>query len=68
MFAVDNTVILPGYLRTDEALFYSLTEHMRLQVNAENLTGCNYFINGDGNNNISLGSPRTVRAGLVVRF
>jgi catecholate siderophore receptor len=66
--AIDNTVILPHYTRADGALFYSLTERMRLQVNVENLLGRTYYINADGNNNISPGSPRALRAGLTARF
>ena len=56
--AIDDAVVLPGYARVDAALYYSLTERTRVQVNAENLFGCKYFLNADGNNNISPGSPR----------
>src|SRR5262249_13433796 len=35
--AVDDTVTLPGYTRADAAVFYSLSEKMRLQANVENL-------------------------------
>jgi catecholate siderophore receptor len=66
--AVDDTVTLPGYTRLDAAVFYSLTEKMRLQVNVENLTDKTYFVNADGNNNISFGYPRAIRAGLIARF
>lgn len=66
--AIDNTVILPQYTRADGALFFSLTERMRLQVNVENLLGRTYYINANGNNNISPGSPRALRAGLTARF
>jgi catecholate siderophore receptor len=66
--AIDNTVTLPGYVRADAAAFYALGEHARLQVNCENLLGRRYFINADGNNNISFGAPRTLRAGLIFRF
>jgi catecholate siderophore receptor len=65
---VDNTVTLPGYLRADAAAYYSLTERIRLQVNVENLCNRRYYINADGNNNISPGSPRAARAGLIVWF
>ena len=69
MFAgVDNTVTLPGYARADAAAYYSLTERIRLQVNVENLWNRRYYINADGNNNISAGSPRAARAGLIARF
>ena len=66
--AVDNTVTLPGYMRADAAVYFSLTERMRLQANLENLFDKRYYINADGNNNISPGSPRAVRIGLTARF
>ena len=66
--AIDNTVSLPGYTRADAALFYSLTEKIRLQVNAQNLFDRSYFTNADSNTNISPGSPRSVRVGLLARF
>lgn len=66
--AVDNTVVLPGYTRADVALFYSLSEHWRMQANLENLFNNTYYINADGNNNISPGRPRGVRVGLLARF
>ncbi len=65
---IDNTVTLPGYARADAALYYSVAEKVRLQINVQNLFDCKYFINADGNNNISPGSPRAVRAGLIASF
>src|SRR6185369_3046671 len=66
--AVDDSVTLPGYTRIDAAVFYTLTERARLQVNVENLLDKTYFVNADSNNNISFGFPRAVRAGLIARF
>jgi catecholate siderophore receptor len=66
--AVDNKVTLPGYTRVDAALYYSVTEKIRVQANAENLFDRRYFINADGNNNISPGAPVAVRIGLTVRL
>jgi catecholate siderophore receptor len=66
--AIDNTVTLPGYVRLDAAVFLSLTEKMRLQINVENLLDRRYYINADNNNNISPGFPRAIRAGLIARF
>jgi catecholate siderophore receptor len=66
--AVDNTVTLPGYTRADAAVFFALTERVRLQMNFENLLDKAYYLNADSNANISPGSPRTVRAGLTARF
>ncbi len=66
--AVDNTVRLPGYSRVDAAVYYSLTEKLRLQCNVENLLDRRYYANADNNTNISPGSPRAVRVGLTARF
>jgi catecholate siderophore receptor len=66
--AIDNAVTLPGYTRADAALYYSVTEKVRLQANVENLFDKKYFINADGNNNISPGFSRTLRVGLIARF
>jgi catecholate siderophore receptor len=66
--AVDNTVTLPAYTRVDAAVYYALTERMRLQANVENLFDRKYYLNADNNTNISPGSPRAVRVGIVARF
>jgi catecholate siderophore receptor len=66
--AIDNAVVLPGYTRADAAVFFNVTEKWRLQANAENLFGTRYYINADGNNNISPGASRGVRLGLTARF
>jgi catecholate siderophore receptor len=66
--AIDDTVVLPGYVRLDAGVFYALTERARLQLNVQNLTDRKYFLDADNNNNISPGSPRSFVAGLVVRF
>jgi catecholate siderophore receptor len=66
--AIDNTVLLPSYTRVDAAIFYSLTEKIRLQANVENLTDRRYFANADNNTNISPGSPRALRIGMTARF
>ena len=69
MFAtVDNTVTLPGYTRADAAVYYSFNERWRLQGNVENLFDKKYYVNADSNTNISPGSPRAVRVGLIARF
>ncbi|HEX8846149.1 MAG TPA: TonB-dependent receptor [Pyrinomonadaceae bacterium] len=66
--AVDNTVTLPGYTRADAAVYYSFNERWRLQGNVENIFNRRYFINADGNTNISPGSTRALRVGLTARF
>jgi catecholate siderophore receptor len=66
--AIDNTVVLPGYTRADLAVFYSVSEHWRVQANMENLFNGKYYINADSNNNISPGRSRSARVGLIIRF
>lgn len=69
MFAsFDNTVVLPGYTRADAAVFFSFNERWRLQANLQNLFDTNYYLNADGNNNISPGAPRGARVALIARF
>jgi len=66
--AIDNTVILPSYTRVDAAVYFSLTESVRVQANVENLFDKKYYINANNNNNIQPGSSRAVRVGLTARF
>jgi catecholate siderophore receptor len=66
--AIDDTVVLPGYTRADAAVFFSLSERTRLQMNIENLFDRTYFVNADSNTNISPGSPRAIRVALTAGF
>ena len=66
--AIDDRVTLPGYLRADSALYYTISERLRLQANLENVFDKKYFANADGNDNISPGSPRNVRFALTWKF
>ena len=66
--AIDDKVVLPGYTRVDAALFFSISEKLGLQANLENLLDRKYFINADGNDNISPGPPRAVRLSLTWKF
>ncbi|HEY7612764.1 MAG TPA: TonB-dependent siderophore receptor [Gemmatimonadales bacterium] len=69
MFAsIDNTVTLPSFTRFDAGVFFTLSEHLRAQVNVENLFDEEYFITSHSNNNISPGSPRAVRASMTAGF
>jgi len=69
MFAtIDNTVMLPGYVKADAAAYFTINRQARLQLNVENLTDRTFYMNADSNTNISPGYPRTVRLALVTRF
>jgi len=65
--AIDDSVTLPGYVRADAAVYYSISEKVRLQANVENLFNAKYYLNADSNTNISPGSSRAVRIALVAR-
>jgi catecholate siderophore receptor len=64
----DNTVRLPGFTRVDAGVFYKFTDHIRAQVNVENVFDRKYIATADGNNNITPGAPRTVRFQLTASF
>jgi catecholate siderophore receptor len=69
MFAgIDNRVVLPSFTRLDTGLFYSLTEGVRLQANAENILNTTYYPTAHNNNNILPGSPFALRLGLIIGF
>jgi catecholate siderophore receptor len=63
--AIDDTVVLPGYMRADAAVYFNFNEKWRLQSNLTNLFNRRYYANADGNNNISPGAPRGVRVSLL---
>jgi catecholate siderophore receptor len=66
--AIDDTVTLPGYTKIDTAVYLPFGERWKLQANIENLLNKKYYLNADGNNNISPGSPRALRINLMMRF
>jgi catecholate siderophore receptor len=63
--AVDNTVTLPAFTRTDAALFLGLPGALRAQLNVENVLDVRYFATAQGNNNILPGAGRSVRFSLT---
>lgn len=66
--AIDNTVVLPGYTRVDAAAYFRLSEKWKLQAHLDNAFNQKYYLNADGNNNISPGSPRGIRISLIAGF
>jgi len=65
--AIDNTVTLPGFTRTDGAVFLRLAPGVTAQLNVENLLDETYYGTSHGNNNIMPGAPRTFRLTLSAR-
>jgi catecholate siderophore receptor len=66
--AVSNTVKLPAFTRVDGGLYVSLTKAVGTQMNLENIFNEKYYPLANGNNNITPGSPRSVRVSLTTRF
>jgi catecholate siderophore receptor len=66
--AIDNKVTLPGYTKVDAAAYFRLAEKWKLQAHFDNLLNVNYYLNADGNNNISPGAPRSVKVSLIAAF
>lgn len=66
--APGSNVTLDGYTRVDGAVFLTLNESTKMQVNVENLLDEEYYANAHNNNNITPGSPRAVRVGLTANF
>ena len=66
--AADNAVQVPGFTRVDGAIFWRLNKFVRAQLNVENIFGAKYYPSADGNNNITIGSPRAARLVLTANF
>jgi catecholate siderophore receptor len=65
---IDNTVTLPAFTRIDGAIFFRFGDHLRAQMNLENLFDEKYYPLAHNNNNITPGSPRAVRLSLATGF
>ncbi len=66
--STSNTVRLPGFTRVDAAVYYTASEHMKWQLNVENLTDKAYFSSAHNDNNISVGTPREVKLALHLDY
>ena len=66
--STSNTVVLPSYTRVDAALYYAIDAHYKVQLNVENLSNKKYYLYANGDNNITPGSPRALRATLHAAF
>jgi catecholate siderophore receptor len=66
--SIDDSVTLPSFTRLDAAAYYGVSRNLRLQLNVENLLDGQYFSTAHNNNNITPGSPRSVRVAVVTGF
>jgi catecholate siderophore receptor len=65
---IDNRVTLPAFTRIDGAVFFRFGDYLRAQMNLENLLNEKYYPLAHNNNNITPGSPRSVRLSLTTGF
>lgn len=63
-----NDTKLPAYTRIDAALYYDLSEDLRLQLNVENLTDELYFPNAHADHQATVGAPINARLALRGSF
>jgi len=66
--AISNTVKLPAFTRVDGGIYFSLTERLGAQLNLENIFNEKYYPLANGNNNITPGSPRSIRVLVTTGF
>ncbi len=64
----DNGVEVPDFARVDAAIYYDLSDAVRVQVNLENLTDIDYFPDAHSNDNITTGEPINARFTISGRF
>jgi catecholate siderophore receptor len=66
--ATDNTVVLPGFLRFDAAVYFKLNKNIEMQVNIENVFDKKYYASASSNTNITPASPTAANASINVKF
>jgi catecholate siderophore receptor len=63
-----NTTRLPGFTRADAALFYNVSDRLKIQLNVENVFDAEYYSDAHNNNNISTGAPVNGRLSVSLKF
>jgi len=66
--SLNNNVVLPDFTRIDAAVYYAISEKMRVQLNVENLFDETYYPAAHNDNNISTGEPVNARLSLSYQF
>jgi len=66
----DNTptLLLPSYTRIDAAVYYAISDDLKLQANIENLADKLYFPHAHSTHQVAVGEPRNVRLSLSRSF
>ncbi|MDN3651622.1 TonB-dependent siderophore receptor [Thalassotalea ponticola] len=63
-----NAAKLPSYTRIDASAYYKFSDHMRIQVNVENLTDTSYFPNAHSIHQVTVGAPLNAKLSLIGSF
>ncbi len=63
-----TTTRLPSFTRVDAAVFYDISDTVRMQLNVENLFDTTYFADAHNNFNISPGAPLNARFTVRASF
>ena len=63
-----NTAVLPSYTRVDAALYYNVSDDLRLQVNIENLTDELYFPHAHSTHQASVAAPLNASFRIIGTF
>ena len=56
-----NSAVLPDYIRVDAAVYYDVSDKLRIQVNIENLTDKLYFPHSHSTHQATVGAPLNAR-------
>ena len=64
---INNTVELPGYIRTDAAIYY-IRDKFRAAINIKNLFDVDYFVSAQNLNRIIPGEPFIVQGTISWQF
>ncbi len=63
-----NSATLPSYTRFDAAVFYDVSDSLRVQLNVENLSDELYFPNSHSTHQATVGTPLNARLTISSRF
>ncbi len=63
-----NTAVLPSYTRIDAALYYEVSDTLRVQINVENVTDELYFPNSHSTHQATVGAPLNARVAIIGRY
>ena len=64
----DSDLLLPAYTRVDAAVYYAISDNLKLQLNVENLSDEVYFPHSHSTHQVAVGEARSARFSLSKTF